>query len=147
MASVEGMKELSLKLSKLQRNAGGKILRSAAMSATLPVLRAAQANVPKGTEAHKTYKGRLVGPGFASRNVRRRSRLSKDKTRVFVSIGVSKEAFYTALFLELGTRYIQKKPWLRPALRDNQKEVVKRFSAIMKKKIEQTARSTQGKGK
>jgi len=137
---IEGLRELSKQLSRLGKSTGSKVLRSAAMTATLPVVKAAKADIQKGSRAHKTHTGRLVAPGFASRNVARRSSLSRDKRTAYVSIGVKREAFYAVSFLELGTKYIQKRPWLTKALEREQKNVVSRFGKALKKKIDVEAR-------
>ncbi len=133
---------LSRKLKRLGAKTGGKFLRAAAMSATLPVLKAARANIPKsaGSELHKTYKGRLVAPGFASRSVARKSIISRDKSFVRVMIGVRPEAFYAAIFVELGTARQAAQPWLEPALRNTKGEVVRRLASRLKSKIMAEAR-------
>lgn len=98
--NVEGLKELHDKLGKLSAEMEGKALRSAMMSATLPIVREMQAAAPKGSDTHRTYKGRLVAPGFLSRSVRRVTRINKREGKVSLSIGVRKEAFYGISFLD-----------------------------------------------
>lgn len=93
----------------------GKVLLEAGNKAGDVVVEKAKSLIPKGTRAHKTYKGRLVAGGFASRNIRRAASLSKDKQKVDVAIGVRAEAFYAVMFVELGTSKMEKQPWLRPA--------------------------------
>ena len=137
---VEGLKQLSKQLSTLGPKVGSKFLRSALMSAALPVVKSAKANVPIGNESHKTHKGRIVAPGFAARNVAKKSALSRDKRTAYVSIGVKREAFYAVNFLELGTKHIPKRPWLTKALQKEQFNVIRRFKATLKKKIEQEAK-------
>ncbi len=146
---IEGLKELSDQLSGLGANVGGKFLRSAAMSATLPVVKAARTGVPKGSIPHMTGRGkratkryntRLVAPGFASRSIARRSKLSRDKRTASVSIGVKGEAYYAVSFLELGTKHIPKRPWLTRALERNKGAVISRFIQTLRKKIDQEVR-------
>ena len=137
---IEGLNELSKQLSTLGPKVGSKFLRSALMSSALPVVKAAKADVPTGKKPHKTHKGRLVAPGFAARNIAKRSALSRDKRTAYVSIGVKREAHYAISFLELGTKYIAKRPWLVKALERNKGAVISRFKAILRKKIEQEAK-------
>lgn len=137
---LDGADELSKKLKELGATVGGKALRSAAVSAMLPTLREAKQSIPKGTRAHKTYKGRIVAPGFASRQVRRKSSLSRDKTAATVRLGVTREAFYAVQFLERGTSTMRKQPWLVPAYNKTYKEVTKRFQDGLRKRIEKVAK-------
>ena len=148
MAEIEGFRELQKKLSKLGPAVGGKILRSAALTATLPAVRAAKAAIPVGSPPYesgnpypvRTYKGRLRTPGFAKRNIARKSTISRDKRAVRVALGVKPEAFYATQFIELGTSRTPKRPWLEPSWRRNQRQVLARFAQQLKKKIEKEAR-------
>jgi len=140
---IKGHRELSAQLSKLGKAAGGKALRSGAMSAMLPALRAAQAAAPVragDSGLKRTYKGRLVAPGFASRNVKRRSFMSYDKRTVWVSLGMAKEAFYAVSFIELGTSTYARKPWLEPAFRRSLPEVYRALGVNLKRTIDKAAR-------
>ncbi len=151
---IRGYKELSAQLSAMGRSVGGNALRSAAMQGMLPALRAAQENAPvgappyqvKGTDRSvdpypvKTYKGRLRTPGFASRNIARKAKLSKDRSTVTVMLGVRPEAFYAVQFIELGTSKIPKRPWLEPAFRKSLPEVDSRFQAQLKARIDKAAK-------
>lgn len=140
---LEGFKELSDALNDLGVAAGPKALRSAAMSASLPALKAAKAAAPVGTaqDWHRTYKKRLVLSGFGAKSVRRSSKLSKDKKTVMVSIGVKREAFYMTQFVELGVLSdgIPPRPWLRPTFEAHQDTTVRRFGVMLKKRIEKAA--------
>ena len=157
MAKVEGFRELSRQLSAMGMAAGGKALRSAAMTATLPVVHKARANIPVGSPPYergsggfgtefdpyptRTYKGRLKTPGFAKRNIARKSILSKDKRRVKVLIGVRKEAFYAINFIEFGIPgKIAKKPWLEPAFRASRGDINDRMRKRLKVLIDRAAK-------
>lgn len=142
MAEIKGAKELSRKLSALGAAAGGKALRSALMSAALPVLREAQARAPVSDRDYlkKTYKGRYVAPGFLKRNIARKSILYKNKQTAKVLIGPKPEAFYGTQFIELGTSTIPKQPWLEPAFRSQKNAAVRRLSERLKSLIEKAAR-------
>ena len=142
MAKTEGFKALSRQLNKLGAAAGGKVLRSAAMSASLPILRAAQTNAPVNDRDYlkRTYKGRLVAPGFLKRNIARKAILSKDKRFVKVMIGPKPEAFYGTQFIEVGTSKIPARPWLRPAIESKRSEAVRRLGEQLKKNILKAAK-------
>jgi HK97 gp10 family phage protein len=149
MAKVEGFKELSRKLSKMGEAAGGKALRSAAMSSMLPAFKDAKANAPVGNPPFeggkdpypiKTYKGNLRVPGFAKRNVARKSRLSRDKRKANVYLGVKPEAFYAINFIEFGTATIAKRPWLEPSFRRSIPTVRARLSERLKKLIDKASK-------
>lgn len=145
-----GFKELSVKLKRLGPAVGGKFLRQAAMSATLPVLNQAKARIPRndrdfikrlphGNPAKARLK-RKVAPGFAAKNVARKSVISSDKRFVRVMVGVKPDAYYAVQFVELGTSKQRRQPWLEPALRRNQQKVTSRLGVRLKKKIESEAR-------
>ena len=102
MAELQGLKELNAKLARLGAKTGAKVLRSAALKATTPVMRAMRAKIPVGTEAHRTHKGRLVAPGFLKRSLRRKTRLFRRTGTAVVTLGVRSEAFYGPQFLDQG---------------------------------------------
>lgn len=137
---VEGLADLSRQLEQLEDAARGKALRGAALSASLPTFRAAQAGIPKGKVPHKTYKGRLVAPGFASRNIRRVTRLSRDGGTASVLIGVRREAFYAVQFLERGTSKMAAQPWLVPAYNSTYRQVTNRLAVELEKRIKKAAK-------
>ena len=150
METVIGLKELEKKLHKLGKAAGGNALRNATASAMLPALRAARTSAPVGTQAHRTYKGRLVAPGFLSRSVIRRSRLSRDKTTAWATVGVRGEAFYGVQFVELGytagkrgspnRRMVPSRPWLEPAFETTQQQIYRRLKEKLKLQIDKARR-------
>ena len=149
---TKGYKELSKQLSAMGRAVGGKTLRSAALSAMLPALREAQASAPRANPPYeyngrlvdpypkKTYKGRRVAPGFASRNIARKAKLSRDGRTATVMLGVKPEAFYAIQFIEFGTSRIPKRPWLEPAFRRSLPAVDSRFKEQLKLKIDKAAK-------
>jgi HK97 gp10 family phage protein len=139
-SQTDGFAELSKKLSRLADGMDLKVIRRAARSAMLPVVKEAERRIPKSDEPHNTYRGRLVAPGFASRNIKRVAKVNKRRGVVEVKVGVASEAFYAAQFQERGTKYQPAQPWLEPALEAKQDEVVDRFKAQLKKIIEKEAR-------
>lgn len=116
MASeLEGVAALEARLRALRADLQGPALRAAVRAAAKPVKERAAATVPKGRGLHKTYKGRLVGPGFASRSLTVVTKLGATAQRAFALIGVKREAFYAVSFLERGTSKMAARPWLVPA--------------------------------
>ena len=137
---LEGFEKLSRQLSQLAKDADPKQIRSAVGFALTPVVRAAKQRAPVGDTAHKTHKGRLVAPGFLSRNIRKRTRLSRDKKSAIGSVGPSSEAFYGTQFVEVGTSNQSAQPWLEPAYNASKSEAVSRFISKLLEKVEKTAR-------
>lgn len=123
---IVGVDKLARQLKELGEVAGGRALRSALFTASLPVLREIQAAAPVGTQEHRTKKGRLVAPGFLRRNIRRKAILSRDKTTATVLVGPSNEAFY-AQFLEKGTSTITARPFIEPAFARSAQAATDRF--------------------
>lgn len=135
MAEIEGAKELSKKLAALGALAGGKALRSAVGAAATPIKKEAESNIPTGKKAHKTYKGRLVAPGFASRNIVKRTRLYRNRQTAVAVVGVRREAFYAVQFVELGTKKLKARPWLVRSMKNKQREAERRFARQLKRRI------------
>lgn len=100
---VQNAESLGKKLRQLQQAGQARVMRTAANFAMTPVLQAARANAPVGDRTHKTYKGRTVAPGFLARSIKKKVRLSKDKSRVYSSVSAPGEAWYGRL-IELGYR-------------------------------------------
>lgn len=93
----------------------GKVLKQVVTTAMQDTKKVAQAMIPEGIDEHKTYKGRLVAPGFAKRSIRVVARLDKKRGSAYAVLGVLSEAFYAVQFVELGTSKMRAQPWLRPA--------------------------------
>lgn len=141
-SALEGAAELTKKLRELGRLEDGKALRAGGRAAGRVVTQKAQGLIPvnKVNKLHRTYKGRLVGPGFAKRSIRYITVLSRDKQKVTVSIGVRKEAHYAVDFVEKGTSEMEPQPWLRPAFAATVVEQQKALAAHLKKVIDKIAR-------
>jgi HK97 gp10 family phage protein len=132
---LEGVAELSKQLDALGRLEDGKAIRAAVRAGMTPALRAAKQNIPTGTKEHRTYKGRLVAPGFAKRSIVLITSLSKDKQKATAIIGVKAEAFYAIQFVEMGTSKMAAQPWLRPAFYDTRQEQEEALAAALRKAI------------
>ena len=138
---VEGEIALSKKLAELGHAAGGKALRGAVSYALTPVKQEYQRRIPKGTRTHKTYKGRVVAPGFASRNIVKSAKMTRDKTKVQGKIGVRAEAFYITQFSELGTSKQRARPELRKSFRAKRGAMLDRLNDKLEKNIKKAAKS------
>lgn len=131
-----GAAELSRRLVALGQQ---PITRADIRGAIEPAYQKAVQTIPVGSEAHRTYKGRLVAPGFSQRSLRVVSRVDKNGTIVSAALGVRKEAYYAVLFTELGTSKIPARPWLRPALRTTQDNQQRVLGASIKRRLERIA--------
>lgn len=138
---LEGVADLTEKLKQLGRAATGKALRSAVRFAIKPAQSKAIDLMPKGSAPHRTYKGRLVGPGFASRNTRVITTLSPDKQKATAILGVRKEAFYATQFVERskGKSKDTGREWLRPAFEGTVTLQQQALAAQLKKRVEAAA--------
>lgn len=141
---IEGVAALTQQLRDLGQAVTGKTLRAAVRAGGNVVKKAAQARVPVGSELHKTYKDRLVAPGFAQRSVRVVVKASKDGSQAAALIGTRREAFYAVNFLELGTSKMPARPWLRPAMESTQEEQQAAIAKIIKRAVERAARAKSG---
>lgn len=137
-----GVAGLDRQLAELGKAVTGKALRAAVRAGGNVVKKAAQARIPVGSEPHKTYKKRLVAPGFAKRSVRVVTKLDKTGEKASASIGVRREAFYATQFIELGvpSRGIAPRPWLRPAMHSTQEAQQQALGAALKRAILRAAK-------
>ncbi len=133
---LKGMDVLQKRLTKMGKRLGGNALRSATNKAMTPVLKQARATIKRGDRAHKTYKGRQVFGGFASRNVIKKSSSSRDKTFARTAVGVKSEAFYAVSFLERGTSKQPAQPWLKPAFVSQKDLVLTNFTKLLRQEVE-----------
>lgn len=109
MASdVLGVEALIKDFDKLEAATGLKVMKQAASAAVNPVVRKIKAAAPVGKDLHRTYKGRLVAPGFSKRSLAKKTRAKGG--RVTVSIGVKNpEAYYSIQFLDQGNHTVTKR--------------------------------------
>lgn len=105
---------------------------------------------PGNTPLHRTYRGRLVARGFASRSlkviVRLFSKQGQGSTARAV-LGVAAEAFYAVAFFEKGTSRIPRQPWLVPALEAMKNTAVTDVGAALKKRIDKIAAKWNSRSK
>lgn len=136
---MAGFKELSDKLKELPEKVRKTALRKATKEAAAVVLQEAFSRIPKGTRPHKTYKGNQVFGGFASRNIRAKVKLAKNKKTGYARIGVAPEAFYALSFVELGNGQ-KEQPWLVPALQSQTDSVIETYRRVLGRAIELAAK-------
>jgi len=142
---VEGTRELTEKLRELASpKEQAATLRAAVSEPMRDVMRVARLNIarisPGKRQIHRTYRGRLVTAGFAARNLRMITRMSRDKQMAQSVLGVRKEAFYALQFFELGTAKIPRQPWLTPAFYQSRDRMLAKVGEAMRKRIERIAR-------
>jgi HK97 gp10 family phage protein len=137
--ATQGFNKLDAQLKSLADAVGprraDKVLRSSLRFAMTPSKKAAAAKAPVGTQMHKTYKGRMVAPGFLSRNLQ----VAVTKVRngkAAALLGPRKEAYYGTQFLERGTSKISPAPWLEPAFEATKGIALQRFAAKLAQNIE-----------
>lgn len=150
-SNLEGYAELSKQLKELaDPKAGANALRESVRKPMNAVLKIARANIgaisPGKADIHRTYKGRYVGAGFASRSLKVEVKLSRDKSSASALLGVRREAFYAVQFFELGTAKIGKQPWLVPALESSKNTAIAGVGATLKARIEKIAKKRAAAG-
>ncbi len=123
----------------------GKVLRKVVRAAFKPTYQAALVAIPVGTVMHRTYRGRIVAPGFAKSTLKLKTSVSKDKQMARATIGVGAEAFYVMQFVELFGQYGQPpRPWLRPVFYGHRGEQQALLASGLKKEILRIAAKTGG---
>lgn len=136
---LEGFDALDKKLASLGEAVSGRFMRQAAGSAMTPVFKAARQRAPKGSRAHKTYKGRWVAPGFLSRNIKKTTFKSKGGGFVSATVSVNAEAFYGVRFVQKGIFGKTKKtpdPWLQESFDKNEGVVLNKFKQELLKRVD-----------
>jgi hypothetical protein len=133
--ALEGARELDAKLADLSRALRGRVLKNAVESAIGKARARAEATIPTGTVAHRTYKGRLVAPGFSKRSIRVAARLDRTREKATAVLGVAPEAFYAVQFVELGTLKVGPRPWLRPAFDSTLTEQQRELTAKLREEL------------
>lgn len=135
--------DLTAKLSAMGKLEDGKALRTAVKAGIRPVFTQAKANIPKSSQFVKTYKGRLVGPGFASRNIRTISQLKPAEGIARASVGVRAEAYYAVNFVQQGKgpHNPRAQPWLTDAAEQTLSQQDAAVAASLQKSIDKAAKS------
>lgn len=145
---VIGVVDLLKHLKAIENEMQPKLVAQAIRAAMVPTLKQARANAPKGDKPHRTYKGRLVAPGFLKRNIRLKKMKFKDKGRVGYSLGARGEAFYGYQFIERGFTHkggfkkktgratpIKPNPWLGKAEKATEQNLGANFRRELLRRI------------
>lgn len=143
MASgLEGSAELARQLRALGAAFSIPILRAAVRAGIKPAANRWRDTIWKGNQAHRTYKGRLVAPGFSSRSIRIVTKATNNGQTVSAALGVRKEAFYAVQFIEreLGNSKHVAQPSLRAAMQSTKNEQETALAAKLKDRIERIAK-------
>lgn len=151
--SLIGVAELTKKLRDITSSKENKKHLKASVRAAINIAaKQARKNIvssgvsPGDRLWHKTYKGRIVGAGFASRSVKTGGFSERNDTVIVGKLGVKREAFYAVSFMEVGTSSISKRPWLVPALKGSQVQMTKKLAMELEKRLRKVAR-THGPGR
>lgn len=135
MASIEGLNKLTLKLTKLSDKLAAPTLKKAASKAMIKTYQEVKAGAPVGKKAHRTYKGRLVAPGYLKRTLKKTARAYKSKRKAIVTIKAAPEAFYGVQFIDRGTKYIKARRWFADKYSKNLSQIQEDFAAELRKEI------------
>lgn len=154
--TVEGVDDFTGILDAMGEAAFGRVLHSATNAAMQPVLTAARANARnfRGHEGDEeghmirpkrgwdaNYAKRLVQPGYAATQVRKRTNLSRDKRMASSIVTVTAKAHYAITYVERGHAKrgggtVQAQPWLVPAMEGKKAEIIKIFGDKMSERIQ-----------
>lgn len=141
---IEGFKQLDRRLRKLTNPRDARNAIRAGLNRGLnPVVKTARENAPKGESGHKTYKGRIVSPGFLSRSIKKKLKIEGGS--IVGRVGMIKDAFYGAFF-ETGFKAggkteVPADPWLKPSLTKNSRAAIQGFVEGVQRRIKKIAKS------
>lgn len=137
---LEGVKNLTGKLTELGAKLAARELRGTVKAALQEAEHQARTAIPVGEVAHRTYRGRIVSPGFALSTLHIETKLDKRTGSAIAFLGVGREAFYAVQFLELGTAKMAARPWLRPAFIGSQDAMLQAIGNELRDRVERIAR-------
>lgn len=137
---LTGVKELTGKLTEIGAKFAAKELRGTVTDALGEAEHVARSRIPIGTVPHKTYRGRLVSPGFAVTTLHIESFVDKARGKAVALLGVAREAFYAALFVELGTSKDNAQPWLQPSFEQSKDPMLQRLAGTLRERVERIAK-------
>lgn len=141
MASqLEGVRDLTGKITELGAKLAARELRGTVKASLTIAEHKARARMPQGTEPHKTYRGRLVSPGYAITTLHIEVGLNKRTGAVVATLGVGREAFYVVQFVELGTADMAAQPWLRPSFEESEDAMLRSIADELRSRIDKIAK-------
>lgn len=126
---VNGFGEAALLLKELPSRVENRVLQQATTKAARVIAREVRASAPKGKgeQSPSSQKYGRLSRNIGVQALRKAKRRGQRGSRVW-----TKNAFW-ALFLEFGTKFIQPRPWFRPAVdrsKDKATEVLAEELAI-----------------
>jgi HK97 gp10 family phage protein len=130
-----GASDLLKKLDALGALDNGNIIKGTVRAGMQPAKQAAITKIPVGTRLHRTYKGRLVAPGFAKRSIRVVVTSKTDSGNIAALLSVRAEAYYAVQFVERGTSKMKAQPWLRSAFFNTQNDQKAAMVAYLNKRL------------
>lgn len=141
MASrLEGVRELTGKITELGAKFAATQLRAVVKTALQEAEHTARTRIPVGDIPHRTYRGRIVSPGYALSTLHIETKLDKRAGSAIALLGVGREAFYAVQFLELGTAKMAARPWLRPSFESSEDAMLQGIGDEMRKRVERIAK-------
>jgi len=117
---IEGVDELKRQLKRLDTKVRTSIVRSGLREGAKVVKQAAEDKAP-------------VDSGFLRDHIKIKTKKRGDNITAIV--GFAGDAYY-GRFIELGTKHMAAKPFLRPAIDENQRKIVDAAKLRMKKRID-----------
>lgn len=121
--ALAGSADAIAKLQALGALDDGKIVRGTVRAGMNETLKVARTKIPVGHRLHRTYKGRLVAPGFGKSSLRIVTTTKTDDGLQAALLSVSKEAYYETQFLEWGTKKIRGLHWLLQSFNQTQGQI------------------------
>lgn len=138
--ALAGAADCIRKLQALGALDNGKIALGAVRAGIQPAFTAAEAKIPVGTRMHRTYKGRLVAPGFGKRSLVIVTTKKTNDGLPSALLGVRGEAYYETQFLERGTSKMRAQPWLRSSFYSTQDAMEAAMVAYLQKRLAKLAK-------
>lgn len=133
-----GARVLDKQLEMLSDAVAARVMRRSLGHALNQTLALARAAVPERTKPmlKRTYKGRLVAPGFARRSTYISTSINRQTGNASATIGVRHEAFYAIQFIEFGFRDVPPRPWLVPAFKATRGTMLASLTSALRKNID-----------
>ena len=152
---IHGLSDIEQALRDISNDdsiAGAKIIRSAMMTASLPMFRQMQATAPIAKDSRprkrKSRRGGtvIIQPGFLRHRVRRRSYINKtgygnrnigntpDEANSLVKVRIGAYTPY-AYYVELGTEHSPAQPFIRSAIDGHWQGITQKFGTLLERRL------------
>jgi len=140
---VEGLRELDAALKKLPDEIEKKVLMQALYAGTQPIIKSAKAKAPVALKPYRGYKGKYyIFPG-TMRDAIRAARGKKEPGTFRYHIGPMKikgiDVFFWR-FLEFGTKFISKRPFLGPGFDQSVERGIEVVKAALRSGIDRAVK-------